>query len=370
MQAATLSVPASRGRMGTTDYYTAVVPIGAAAKLFAFDPEKMASLSPDQRTQRALKRKRVPEIARYVLDHEDYVFSSITVSISDAGRITFDPVVGQDVGVLHLPLDVEWTVNDGQHRLAGLVEAMTHDPELEKDTISVVIFPGASMVRSQQIFSDLNRTVQKTSRSLDILFDHRAPINRIVAALADDLPIFAGRVDKERLSLSGRSSALTTLASLQAATAAFMPDTGDHMMSAEEFQGRYEEVAEFWSTVAEHVSPWPAITRGELMPVEARANYVSVYGLVVWAIGSAGGELRKRADQPALSKLADIDWTKDNAEWQGVCMSGRDIVTRGPARKATADLILYKLGVRKTKPSKVLPVTNVPRRRSKAPASA
>ena len=41
-----------------------------------------------------------------------------------------------------------------------------------------------------QIFSDLNRTVHKTSKSLDILYDHRLPINQI----SKDSPVFGGDV--------------------------------------------------------------------------------------------------------------------------------------------------------------------------------
>src|SRR5690606_2094458 len=134
-----------------------------------------------ERTQRALKKARIPEISSYLLDHPaDWVFSAITVSIEDAGRIEFNPVSkGSDIGELKLPLDAEFTVNDGQHRVAGIAEALVQDKSLETQSVPVLIFPGADRVRSQQVFSDLNRTVQKTSRSLDILFDHRSPINRI-----------------------------------------------------------------------------------------------------------------------------------------------------------------------------------------------
>ena len=34
----TFRVPATRGRMGNTNYYTATLPFGAVVKLFTFDP--------------------------------------------------------------------------------------------------------------------------------------------------------------------------------------------------------------------------------------------------------------------------------------------------------------------------------------------
>ena len=48
----TFQVPATRGRMGTTNYYTATLPFGAVTKLFTFDPDKMMELTVEERTQR------------------------------------------------------------------------------------------------------------------------------------------------------------------------------------------------------------------------------------------------------------------------------------------------------------------------------
>src|SRR3954453_8932065 len=84
----TLTVPATRARMGSTEFYTANFPMGMVVKLFSFDPEVMTSIPVEQRTQRALKKARLPEIKSYILDHDDYLFSSITVSV-DADRLNF-----------------------------------------------------------------------------------------------------------------------------------------------------------------------------------------------------------------------------------------------------------------------------------------
>ena len=56
-----------------------------------------------------------------------------------------------------LPLEAKYVINDGQHRVAGISEALRSDPTLASDTISVVVLPDAGLERSQQIFSDLNR---------------------------------------------------------------------------------------------------------------------------------------------------------------------------------------------------------------------
>jgi DNA sulfur modification protein DndB len=365
----TLSVPACRGKMGDAVFYTAVFPVHAVTRLFAYDPEKMVGLDPEERTQRALNRKRIPEIADYITSHRDYVFSSITVSIEDGGKIKFEPVEkGSDIGTLKLPMDCEFVVNDGQHRVAGMAEAILQNRALENDSISVVIFPGSNKWRSQQIFSDLNRTVQKTSRSLDILFDHRSLVNRLTSDLANTVPLFQGRVDKERQALSGRSHDFTSLYGLQAATTQLLGGLTD-LDSVADYEHALELATMYWNHLTDIIPPWSDIASGELRPDQARADYVSVYTLVLWALGSVGGtvfEKNRRSWKRLVDPLKGIDWLKSNPEWQGMCMIGPEVVTRGPARRATADLLHWKLDLG-PKPKPVLPLgESRPRRRAKS----
>jgi DGQHR domain-containing protein len=70
--------------------------------------------------------------------------------------------------------------NDGQHRMAAIVEALKQNPMLANETISVVFFPFQDLDRMQQMFSDLNRTVKVTSKSLNILYDHKDLLGQLV----------------------------------------------------------------------------------------------------------------------------------------------------------------------------------------------
>ena len=354
----TFQVPATRGRMGTTDYYTATLPFGAVAKLFTFDPDKMMELTVEERTQRELKRKRVPEIASYILDHEDYIFSAITVSVDSP--VEFTPVAeGADVGTLVLPLEAKYVINDGQHRVAGIEEALKQDPELANDTISVVVLPDGGLERSQQIFSDLNRTVHRTSKSLDILFDHRLPINRITMDCLQEVPLFEGRIDKERVSLSVRSPKFATLSGLQQANVQLLGNLPEKLPQADVDDMRALAV-DYWTHLTDLVAPWQAILYGDTKPPEARQLYVSSYALSLWALGSAGAAARAAHNGAAgrwtdiLDGLRHVDWKKSNSDWQGICMIGTEVVTRVPTRRATANYIKWKLGLEAERPEPVI----------------
>lgn len=346
----TLNVPAIRGKMGTTQYFTANFPLGMVVRLFTFDPERMGQLPVEQRAQRALKRSRIPEIAEY-LQEDDYFFSSLTVSV-DADWLEFVPSeLDENVGVLKLPMEADWMINDGQHRAAGIAEALQQDPTLRNDNISVIVMADAGLERSQQIFSDLNRTVLKTSRSLDILFDHRSPINRISTHVVNNVRLFKGKVDKERVSLSAQSPLFATLNGVQQAVAQMLA----HVSAADlerDFDRYQALVTEFWEYATSVVEPWTAIANGTLKPAEARVEYISSYQMAVSALGAVGAAvLSKSGDwKKALDNLKKVDWKKSNKDWQGLVMIGPEVVTRVTTRKALADFLKWKAGVNGARP--------------------
>src|SRR3990167_5365557 len=244
-----IRVPAMRGKMGSRTYYSCLMPLKAIPQFFKFTD--WAGISPEDREQRVLNEKRVPELAAYITENEeDYLFSAITASYKTAPR--FEPYAeGQDIGVLVLQLGDELIINDGQHRAAGIVKALQQCNVIERDAISILLFPWESTDRVQQMFSDLNRFVKKTSKSLDILFDKRDPFAAATLAMIDQVPMFKELTDKENVSLGTKSTKLFTLAALYDA-------------SAELLKGREKDdiianatlLVEYWNTIARHMPDW------------------------------------------------------------------------------------------------------------------
>jgi DNA sulfur modification protein DndB len=358
MVAMTVKFPALRGRMGNRLYYVGMVPLSAVPKLFTF--VDWAGLPPEARAQRKLAQKRVPEITKYILEHEDdWVFSSLTASF-DAEEHFLSSELDADLGVLELPLTGEFLINDGQHRRAAIIEALKENPLLEKQSISVVFFPEENIERNQQMFSDLNRTVQKTSRSIDILYDHRDPLNQVTLAVTEAVPILKGKVDKEAVSLAARSAKFVTLSALYDAhhqLVGRLPES----LGDDDLQSAIERAAEFWAEITEHIPEWGDIRDGNLKPSEARAEFVHCHAVGFWALATAGKALIDAYPDEVnwkarLSMLEKIDWRKTNDDWQGICMLGNDIITRRQTREATSKYIQWHLGLIADKPGPVLEV--------------
>ena len=65
------------------------------------------------------------------------------------------------------------------------------------------------------MFTDLNRFVQKTSKSLNILYDHRDVLSGFTMEVTETASrSFKGMIDKEKLTIPIRSEKLFTLSTL------------------------------------------------------------------------------------------------------------------------------------------------------------
>jgi DNA sulfur modification protein DndB len=338
--------------MGSRDYFVVVLPLSVVARLLPA-PEN-SNLPPEARAQRQLNARRVPDITRYILSHEeDWLFSSLTASYPDDAATFVPDGDNPDMGMLHLELDADLLINHRQHRRAAIVSALREDPTLGNQKVSVVLFPGETLERNQQMFSDLNRTVQKTSRSLDIMYDHRDPLNQLTLAVSERVPLLRGRVEKEAISLSVRSAKLITVSALYDSLQQLL---GEIKESASEIELEHAEdiAVEYWKRLTDCVPQWGDVASGDMRPAELRMEYISGHRVFFFAIGTVGWRLVAENKLSLLENMAEIDFRRVNLEWQGICMLGPDIVTRRQTRYALRQMILYKIGAEPEPPEKVL----------------
>ena len=335
-----------RGKMGKRTYYSCLMPLEAIQSMFKFDPEERqwTDLSPEQREQRALNKSRVPAISSYILENEDdYLFASITASYrSNPVFVPAGESEGMDnIGMLKLKLGDELTINDGQHRCAAIVEAVKKNPELANQTISVLLFPWESTTRVQQMFTDLNRHVVKTSKSLDVLFDKRDPISISTMFALDKVPVFKELTEKVDAGLKAKSTKLFTLAALYDANSDLLKDH-----EADDIEQNAKRLTEYWSTVAGHMSDWTKVLKGQKAATEVRSESISAHSTVLRALGGLGAELMKDPNwRDRLEALAHIDWSKRNPDWQDVCIVANSVVSNRQARSATKAYVKGRLGM-------------------------
>lgn len=341
-----MTFPALEGTMGDRHFYMAVLTLQEVAMLF--EPTA-PSLPAELRAQRPLQEKRIPEIAQYLLEREaDWVFASITVSFD--GELEFS----ERSQKLTLSSDTEFVIVDGQHRVAAIKRAIAEDPVLRKQQIGVMLISFEDLERNQQIFSDLNRTVQKTSRSLDILYDHVDPLNGIVKAVAARVPLFEGRVEKNQTSLAARSRHFITLSSLYDACEQLLggPNAFSGSPSDEDLQFAEDICVNFWERLSSTISPWAMVKSGQIKPSEARTEYIVTHAVAFWAVSSAASLVlglrgreswRSPIEWDLLDGFATVNWHKANPDWQGIAMLGPAVVTRRQTRVALSRRLCHIL---------------------------
>lgn len=334
-----IRVPAMRGKMGSRTFYSVLMPMSGVPQFFKFT--NWAGISPEDREQRVLNEKRVPDLADYISENEeDYLFSSVTASYKTEPR--FEPYRdGSNLGMLILQLGDEFIINDGQHRCAGIVKALENGVPIGKDTISVLLFPWETTARVQQMFSDLNRFVQKTSKSLDILYDKRDDLATATLAMIEELPVFKELTDKEAVSLGVKSTKLFTLAALYDANAELLKGR-----DKEDTDAKVELLVAYWKAVAQHMPDWTMVLNRHKLALELRQEKISSHSTVLRALGGLGLDLiSAKGWEQKLADLEAIDWSKKNPEWEGVCVSANSVLSNRQARAATKARIKSKLGL-------------------------
>src|SRR5713101_7373462 len=329
-----VTFPAMQGQIGQRTYYSCLMKLNAIPKMFTF--RDWAEFTPEEREQRILNKKRVPEIAKYILDNEDgYLFASITASYKCA--VLFKPVNGSGLGELEMEFeDANFVINDGQHRCAAIANAIKENPALGEETISVLLFPYESRDRVQQMFSDLNRFVVKTSKSLDILYDKRDVLSLVTLDLSERVGVFKNMVDNDAVSLPVRSPKLFSLSALY--------DANEELLKNIRVAGQpsHEEMVrlavEFWTEVAKAVPAWSIVKSGDLKALELRQESISSHAVVLRALGAIGSDLLKEEPEnwkTHLMELASVDWSKKNRDWENVCIIANSVVSNRQARFAT-----------------------------------
>ncbi len=347
--------PAMRGMIGKRQYYATIIALSEIPRLFKFN--EWEEFTPEQRAQRVLNKPRIPEITKYILDNEDgYLFSSITASYNC--DVKFHPFQDNtDVGFLEMELEnAEFIINDGQHRSVAITQALKENPELGKEKISVLLFQNENLERLQQMFSDLNRFVHKTSKSLDVLYDHRDNLSALTMEVTEAVRVFKGMVDKERITIPLRSPKLFTLSTLYDANEELIGTKIDNR-GTKEYRDKVELATQYWNTVATMISDWGKVKNDELKASELRQEKINAHAVVLRALGGLGKSLIEsypKEWKQRLTKLKDIDWRKSignkvNPMWENACITAGSVVSNRQARVATLAVLKQHVGLELTK---------------------
>lgn len=339
------SFPAARGVQAGRACYIAMCPLRLIPKIFLFDEDEVPA---ELRAQRRLNTLRVPEITQYLLDNpSDYTLSALTASVN--AKVRFEPSqdtgLGQNLGILHIPMDAQILINDGQHRRAAIEFAIEANPELGLDHIPVLFFIDEGLQKSQQMFTDLNKHAVRPSDSLTTLYDRRDALSGLARAMIEEVSVFTTLTEKEKSSISNRSTKLFTLSAIKNATKALLSKMGPLSPALE---SEKEIAARYWNAVAKHMPDWQLALHKKVSTAELREQYIHAHGVVLQALGNVGAELIQKPEPKwaaALKKLEDIDWSRSNPCWNGRAIHNGRISKATTSVTRTSNYLKLALGM-------------------------
>lgn len=330
--------PVVRGVQAKREYYIAMVPLKMIPKLF---PPEEEYVPPEFRAQRKLNEIRIPVISKYILENrENYVFSALAASID--GYFKFCPSEFPDVGVLEISMDAKILINDGQHRKAAILEAISEDESLLNETISVVFFEDQGLARSQQMFTDLNKHAVKTSNSIAELYDSRDELAVYTRSVVSKIKFLNSYTDKEKDILGKYSSNLFTLNTFYVANKKIV--SGKVVTEDTE-----SFLLRFWENVVKNIAQWNELENKEISKVDLRENYIVTQAIVIQALGRIGNAFLSHPEydmEKTLRGLKKIDWKRNAECWQlrAIKANGR-MISGETAVLLTANVIKQELGL-------------------------
>jgi DNA sulfur modification protein DndB len=281
-------------------------------------------------------------MAAYIRENPDtYTFSAITASIDGVARFVPQQDGGHQarIGLLHVPMQSRFIINDGQHRRAAIEAALKTHPELGDESIAVVFFMDRGLQRCQQMFADLNRHAVRVSPSLGLLYDQRDIRAKLARNIALKSALFRDVVEMERSTLSPRSRKLFTLSAIHTGTNA--------LFAGREPASLDEETAaaiDYWEAVADNILEWKMVRERRLTAGEVRRDFIHSHGIVLHALGRVGNALLSdgRNWKKSLVALKGIDWSRSSSQiWEGRALLG------GRVSKADSNVTLTSNYIKK-----------------------
>lgn len=328
-----------RGVQAGREYYLANCPFYLLPEIF--NDLDFSHMPAAERAQRVINKTRVKAIKNYLLSNSNsYVFSAVTVSIDGDVCFEKDEAVSA-AGALVVKDRATYIINDGQHRISAIIEALKDSREIEYELLPIIFFNDPGLKMSQQIFTDLNRYTLKPAQSLSILYDTRDPLAAIARSLATEVSFFQDSIEYEKTTISNRSVKLFTLNGIYNATKILLGK------EVEDEQSGARKAVSFWESLGNHLEEWKAFRNGGLASSVLRQDYLSGHNIflnVVASVANAAQDL-EISDDDVYAAFANTDWKRSNHLWEGRALHNGKITKSNISFVLTANVLKAELGI-------------------------
>jgi DNA sulfur modification protein DndB len=249
-----------------------------------------------------------------------------------------------DLGYLQIPITARLIINDGQHRRAALQQLLHKGMPIDDDTIPIMLIPDPHLERSTDLYVEFNRDRLQPTLSKRILHDG-GDLAILIRQLVDEVPVFQGRTELEKTTISNRSTALFTISAVYQATEALLGINKKVGLDP----GQVAIAQRFWQDLGEIIPEWRRVINREVSAAYLRQHYVHSHTVTLLAIGKAGHDLLTAHPKDwgeHLRNLGQLDWSKENTDlWEGRAMAHGKMSKSRDSIRLTAIAIKRSLGL-------------------------
>jgi len=360
---------AVKGNQRNTTYFSTNVTFGEVQQFVQLPEEVLGEDILDEHSsmQRKLNWNRVnKEMVPYLLK-DDAFFSSITLfmiprdfsELEEGHGFNFKTFseIGDNIGQLTIEGSMIMFPADGQHRVGTIKKVLETNPELGTVSIPAILIPFKSRGQVRQYFTDLNLHAKKVNNSIGLTFETRDPIALITKELENKIPLFRDAINHFSTSLSSKSKNVITINTAYTCTSLIMKGlkiNQDELRGLKPEDERFKEelhrITKVWNKIIEVLPGFDLILQSEISAGEVREKYIHPHGVGWQAVVHAASTMidqMNELDWIARFELTcrNIDWSRDNLDWQSICMIGNRMNNTSSFVRSTAGYILSRADV-------------------------
>lgn len=195
-----MKIPVIRGKIGNWRYYSGVMSFkDIRENVTASINEIYQASCLDELLQRELTRN-YESIKKYILKDNERFFNAIILAIYDGDpqwlEVEFQNEEKDYTNVGFLQFNGEEIIFpvDGQHRVAGIIEALKENPNLYNEQVPVIFIAHSDTdegkKKTRKLFSTLNRRAKRVGENENIALDEDDACSIITRELVQNFPLF------------------------------------------------------------------------------------------------------------------------------------------------------------------------------------
>lgn len=195
-----MKIPVIRGKIGDWIYYSGTMTFSQVSENVTASINEIYEASClDEILQRALTDN-FASIKNYILKDSERFFNAVILAIYNGDpqwlEVEFNDEESEFTNVGFLEFSGEETIFpvDGQHRVAGIREALREDPSLAKEQLPVIFIAHSDdpkgRKRTRKLFSTLNRRAKPVGQNENIALDEDDVCSIITREVIQEIPLF------------------------------------------------------------------------------------------------------------------------------------------------------------------------------------